>query len=94
MILEDWHKYAKKTHKNTGRCQTIKRRKKEYKQFTKINPFISLHVLNYNVSRAAPPQVYGCVYSLYVQAVTLGVGKMQVICDKILWLIHTFIGLK
>ena len=47
---------------------------KEY-QFSKISPFISLYVLPYNLSRAASPQVYGYIYSLHVQAVTLSLGK-------------------
>ena len=51
------------------------RKRKEYNQFTKISPFISSHTLPYNLSRAAPPQVYGYLYSLHVQAITLGVGK-------------------
>ena len=47
----------------------------EYRQFIKISPFISLHVLPYNLSRAAPPQMYGYVYSLHVQAIILNLGK-------------------
>ena len=57
-------------------------KRKEYRQFTKIGSFISLHVLPYNLSRAAPPQVYGYVYSLHVQSIALGLGKSS---DQTLW---------
>ena len=51
------------------------KKRKEYKQFTQMSPFISLHVLPYTLSRAPPPQVYGYVYSLWIQAITLDLGN-------------------
>ena len=47
--------------------------------------FISLHVLPYNLSRTAPPQVYGYIKRLHVQAITLGVDRSLAMYDQTLW---------